>query len=201
MFCFSKYFVASTAVLVSILVAIPALAEEPDGARFRGGVSLEGGALTVPNVVNVGVAGVQGQLGAQINNFVGVYAVPSFDIVFGKVGGVNLSSAVLVDFTLGSVSIGVGPDVGVFAGIGGSSTSMSAAGGALYGGRLHLAWYPVLDKSENRARRKALAIGVDLRVLTGGTAFETVTRSSVSASADGSSFVLAPMATIGYQAF
>src|SRR4051812_43616540 len=58
----------------------PAPPPAPDGARFRGGVAAEGGALIVPGVITLGVAGVQGQVGAQINNLIGVYAVPNFDI-------------------------------------------------------------------------------------------------------------------------
>jgi len=172
-----------------------------DGARFRGGVALEGGALIVPGIFSVGVAGIQGTMGVQINNLVGVYAVPSFDIVFGSVGGVNLGAAFMVDFTLldDAITVGGGPDVDLFAAFGGGSGSLTAVGGALYGARLHFGWNAVVSHDESRPRRKALTIGADVRLLGGGAGFATTT--STSASAGGGTFVLAPMLTVGYTAF
>ena len=173
----------------------------PDGARFRGGVALEGGSLIVPGIFSVGVAGVQGQMGAQINNMVGVYAVPSFDIVFGAVGGVNLGFAVMVDFTLldDAITVGAGPDVDAFAAFGGGSGTVKAAGGALYGARLHFGWNAVVSHDESRARRKALTIGADVRLLGGGAGFASSSGSA--GSAGGGTFVLSPMLTVGYNAF
>ena len=181
-----------------VLVAVPPPVE--DGARFRGGVALEGGALIVPGAFSVGLAGIQGQMGAQINNNWGVYAVPSLDIVFGAVGGLNLGAAVMVDYTLDdSITFGVGPDVDAFVAFGGGGGSVSAAGGALYGARLHFGWNPALSHETNRARRKALTIGVDVRLMGGGVGGATVTTNGSSASA--STFALMPMLTIGYNAF
>jgi hypothetical protein len=172
-----------------------------DGVRFRGGVALEGGALIVPGIFSVGIAGVQGTMGVQINNLVGVYAVPSFDIVFGSVGGLNLGAAFMVDFTLldDAITVGGGPDVDLFAAFGGGSGSLTAVGGALYGARLHFGWNAVVSREESRARRKALTIGADVRLLGGGAGFATTT--STTASAGGGTFVLAPMLTVGYTAF
>jgi hypothetical protein len=209
-----------TALLVSMVSTVAAAADAPaamapppagppmvlvmpppaDGARFRGGVALEGGALIVPSAFSVGVAGVQGQLGAQINNNWGVYAVPSFDIVFGSVGGVNLGFAVMVDYTLDdTLTFGVGPDTDAFLAIGGGGGTGAAVGGALYGARLHFGWNPVISHNETKARRKALTIGVDVRLLGGAAAFASVSNSSTSAG--GGTFVLSPMLTIGYNAF
>jgi hypothetical protein len=155
----------------------------------------------VPGSFTVGVAGVQWQLGVQINNQIGVYVVPSLDAVFGSVGGVNLSAAVVADYTLNDdLTFGVGPDVGVFGAIGSSSAgTVSGAGGALYGARLHFTWNPVLSRGANGIRRKALAVGMDLRLLGGGAGYASVSSSSGTASA--STFVMAPMFTVGYQAF
>lgn len=178
----------------------PAPPPPEDGGRFRGGVAAEVGALIVPGVLSLGVAGIQGQLGGQINNNFGVYAVPNFDIVFGAVGGVNLAFAVIVDYTLDdNLTFGVGPDVGVFAGFGGGGGTVSAAGGALYGARLHFSWNPVVSHNASKPRRKALAIGADLRLLGGGAGFASSNGSS--ASAGGGTFLLSPQVTIGYQAF
>ena len=183
-----------------VLVMPPPPAQ--DGARFRGGVAAEAGALIVPGIVTLGVAGIQGQLGAQINNNFGVYAVPSLDVVFGALGGVNLSFAVMVDYTLDdNITFGIGPDVGVFAAFGGGGGTVSGASGALYGARLHFSWNPVIAKEASRPKRRALAIGADLRLLGGGTGFVSANTSSSGGTASVGSFVLSPQITIGYQAF
>lgn len=185
-------------VLVQVAPPPPA-----DGARFRGGFALEGGALIVPGVISVGVVGVQGQLGGQINNNWGVYAVPSFDIVFGAVGGVNLGFAVMVDYTLDdSLTFGVGPDLDLFGAIGGGGGTVAAAGGALYGARLHFGWNPAISHESNR-RRRAFTIGADMRLLGGGAGFVAVSNTSTrtTGSAVGGTFVLLPMLTLGYNAF
>ncbi|MEP7124695.1 MAG: hypothetical protein ABJE95_27450 [Byssovorax sp.] len=182
------------------MVLVPVEPAQTDRARFRGGVALEGGALLVPGVFSLGAAGVQGQLGCQINNNWGVYAVPSLDIMFGSLGGLNLGAAVMVDYTLDdSLTFGVGPDTDAFVAFGGSSSSVSAAGGALYGARLHFGWNPALSHEGTKGRRKALTIGVDVRLMGGGAAFATV--SSSSSSGGGGTFVAFPMLTIGYNAF
>lgn len=186
--------------LASFFSATEAAAQEPDGARFRGGVALEAGPMIIPGVGTLGIAGIQSQLGAQINNKFGVYAVPSLDVVFGSVGGINLAAAVLFDYTLDdSLTFGAGPDVGVFAAFGGGSGSVSAAGGALYGARLHFTWNPVISRGPDGVRRKALTVGADVRLLGGGAGVASSNGESGSASA--STFVLAPMLTVGYQAF
>lgn len=174
-------------------------AEVPDGVRFRGAVSGEGGALIVPDVVNLGLAGVQAQLGVQINHLIGIYAVPQIDVVFGEVGGVHLAAALLVDFTpIDEISVGIGPEVGVFGAIGAGDGSIAGAGGELYGGRLHLGFQPAWGRGEDGIRRKAFNIGLDVRFL-GGVA--GMAKAGATTSADASQFVLSPMLSIGYQAF
>jgi hypothetical protein len=173
------------------------LRRERDGARFRGGVALQGGAILAPGTLTAGVVGLQTQLGAQINHGWGIYLVPSADFVVGPVQGLNLSAAILVDWTWDdTLSVGLGPDAGVFAALGSTSNSISAAGGILYGGRLHFAWYPVIGRGDDGIRRKALALGVDVRLLGGGAGF-----ASSAGSASATRFVASPLATIGYQAF
>ena len=186
--------------LVSLLSTREAAAQEPDGVRFRGGVALEAGPMIIPGVGTLGLAGIQSQLGVQINNNFGVYAVPNLDIVFGSVGGINLAAAIMCDYTLNdSLTFGAGPDVGVFAAFGGGSGSISAAGGALYGARLHFAWNPIVDRSATSVRRRALSVGADIRLLGGGAGVASSNGESSSASA--STFVVAPMITVGYTAF
>lgn len=202
----------STALLSLLCVLAPAAAsaaeptappdrvEGPDGARFRGAVSGEGGAIVVPDAVTLGLAGVQAQLGVQINHLVGVYAVPQIDVVFGEVGGLHFAAAAVVDFTIiDEISVGVGPEIGVFAGIGGNENGVAAAGGELYGARLHLGFQPAWGRGEDDIRRKAFSIGLDVRFLAGAAGIARV--DNTSASADASRFVLSPMLSIGYQAF
>lgn len=204
---------ALSAALMTVFTAASAAAQEPaagapapeppekDGVRFRGGVALEGGGLLVPGIINLGVGGVQGQLGAQINNSIGVYAVPSFAVVFGELGGIHLGAAVMVDYTFldNLLTVGAGPDVASFAAIGGSSSGVSAAGGGLYGARLHFAVNPVVDIGANGIRRKAFTIGVDVRLYTGGAGFASSGTGGASAAA--TDFVAVPSLSIGYQAF
>ncbi|HVY45305.1 MAG TPA: hypothetical protein VHB21_05470 [Minicystis sp.] len=176
----------------SFAPAAPPAARE-DGARFRGGVALDGGALLIPSGGGaLGAVGVTGQVGAQINDLIGIYAAPGLGVIFGGGGaGVAFNGAVLVDFTLadGLLGLGVGPDTEAILVEGGG-----AIGGAvLYGGRLHLALYPISFKSDQGPRRKALMIGADLRVLSAST--------DLSGSTATSSFVLEPNLSIGYQAF
>jgi len=95
----------------SLLVALPAAAQEPppeaapppameapppmpppmpppparDGPRFRGGVSFSGGGAFVAGW-GLGFAGVDGRLGVQLNNLIGIYAQPYFMLGYGERG-------------------------------------------------------------------------------------------------------------------
>lgn len=216
---------AAGTLLSSLLVAGVAAAQYPppgygpppvyvemDGPRFRGGVSLNGGALIVPGVVNIGSIGVQGQLGVQINNQWGIYAIPSFDIIVGHVGGVGIGGGVLAEFTFPGIpiSVGAGPEAGLFAAIGASSgcgttgqtgsvCTTSTAGGALYGARFRFAFHPVIVRQG--IRRKAFTIGADLRVLTGAFGATSENSTTVSSAASVNSLALSPAVFIGYTAF
>lgn len=186
--------------------------ERDDRARFRGGVSGEGGAIIIPtetasgeaSTVILGAAGVQGQIGVQINNLIGIYAVPSLDILFGEAGGLGVAAAILVDFTIEDmVSIGVGPDVGAFAAFGvtiGDANTTTFAGGANAGARIHLAVHPVVGIGENGIRRKAFSIGLDTRLLGGFSVAGSVGDDGETDSG-ATQFVFSPVLTIGYTAF
>lgn len=197
---------AVAALLIPMLSSATAAAQprERDGARFRGGIAFEGGPLIGAGTgssthVSVGLAG---YLGAQINHEWGVYAVPSFDIAFVNGTGLNLGAAILVDYTLNHMmSFGVGPDTGVFAVIGNGSGTVSAASGALYGGRLHFAFHPVVSHAEDRARRKAFSVGLDLRLLSGPAASASVSNTTASGSVSTHAFFISPMVTVAYTAF
>jgi len=172
-----------------------------DGARFRGGVGLDGGVFALPSLkLNLGAIGAYGHIGAQINDLVGVYAIPEFDILFGHLGGVSPGLGVVVDFTIADrFTVGVGPDVSYFAAIGLGSTSVAAAGGAGFGARIHLAAYPAVGRSDTAPRRKAFAIGLDTKILAEAGASESVGSNGVAAAA-GYGVALHAMLTIGYEA-
>lgn len=181
--------------------AVEPAAPKPDRARFRGGIGLEAGAVIVPGSYTVGAIGLQAPLGVQINNLIGVYALPNFDVIFGEAGGVQLGAAFIVDFTFDDqITVGVGPDLSLLAAFGGDSGSLSGVGGALYGARLRFGWSPALSQDPVSARRKALTIGADLRLL-GGAAGKATVNADGSGSASASTFALSPMATISYSAF
>jgi hypothetical protein len=196
---------AASALLFSMLTAATASAQylvvrEPDGPRFRGGISLEAGGLFVPGLVNVGAIGLIGQAGVQINNQWGVYAIPSFDVIFGKLGGVAAGVGALVDWTPPGVpiSVGAGPEVGGFVAFStacpaGMVCDVTGADGAFYGARLHFAYYPVIVRYPYR--RRALAIGADLRFLDG------VFAADANQVLVGRSFGISPVVYIGYTSF
>jgi hypothetical protein len=165
-----------------------------DHRRFRGAVALEGGALIVPGVVAPAAVGLQAQLGVQLDHEWAV--VPTLDLVAGPLGGVNLGAALLVEGTWeDTLSFGLGPDLGFFLFGGAQAASLGIGGGRLYGGRVHFAWYPVLGWGEDGVRRKALSLGADLRLLGGAAAFGTSSTGAIS------KFAVAPMLSLGYQAF
>jgi hypothetical protein len=201
-----KRLLSRSLVAASLALALPsvALAEDDDGARFRGGVALQGGLMAIPAMeTNLGAVGVSGEIGVQINNLVGLYWVPHFDVLFGSAGGVNLVSALMVDFTFVDdlLTVGVGPDIGLFAAIGVDTTnaSASALGGANYGGRLRFQVHPVVGDGEDGIRRKAFSIGLDTRLMGGPVAGATVGPGEASGEVTG--FYVQPMLTIGYTAF
>jgi len=172
---------------------------ERDGGRFRGGIEMDGG-LFKPPAGSLGAIGPSGQIGYQINNQIGVYAVPGFTILFGAAGGLDITAGAVVDYTFleDQFTIGAGPEFGAFAFFG----STAAGGGAGYGGRLHFAWNAVISKGENGIRRKALVIALDARFIIGPEATATASNIGVTgASASDTGFTFAPLLSIGYVAF
>jgi hypothetical protein len=193
---------AAAALLVPLLAAEAASAQYYvvrggyDGPRFRSGINLEGGALVVPGEVTLGAIGINVPLGVQINNQWGVYALPSFDVLLGSLGGYALGFGALVDFTPPGVpiSIGAGPEVG-YAGHydlcpGGQAGCVAEFGGTFYGARVHFAFYPLIVHYPYR--RRALAIGADLRILAGDY---------VSVGPVVTNIGISPLLYIGYAAF
>lgn len=168
--------------------------EDADGFRFRGGIRAQGGAMIIPDAGEaLTAAGIEGHVGAQINDLVGVYWAPSIDAFFGEVGGPYLGSALMVDFTIADrFQIGGGPDVGAFLIVGDGG----GAAAALYGGRIHLAGFPLVGDGEDGIRRKGLTVGADVRINVGELAVASTGGAGV-----GSLLLITPMGFIGYEAF
>lgn len=184
--------IASTATL-ALLALAPSVAFAEDRPRVHAGVEGEFGMLVAPEVgVGVGSIGAVGEIGIQINSYVGLYWAPQIDILFaeGTIGG-NLASAAMIEISpIDHLSFGVGPDIGVFGLLG----DIGAAAGINWGGRASVEVHPYVDESAN-GKRKAFSIGVDLRVLGGDVG------SLTEEGANGGDVVLHPMVTVGYTAF
>lgn len=133
-----------------------------DGTRFRFGVALGGGLLSVSddfdNSASGAYYGLDLRFGAQINDMIGVYAVPqlggySLEVgPFTGFGGLVGASAV-VDFTfVDRIFVGAGPGFAILNSPSGAELHFRAGG------------YPIVSRSSEKIRRKALMLGVDFRV-------------------------------------
>ncbi|MFO0592947.1 MAG: hypothetical protein U0441_35730 [Polyangiaceae bacterium] len=182
--------------------------EKRDRVRMRGGIALSGGGLLVPSMFNLGMAGLQGSVGVQINNHYGVYFLPNFDILFGNLGGFRVGSAAIFDYTFmdGLLTAGVGPEASAFIALGGKAgpdnVEVGVSAGALYGARLRFAVNPVIGEGEG-SRRKALTIGLDIGLYKGAVVLEKANAgtSGAGGSINVSDFVAAPALYLGYTAF
>jgi hypothetical protein len=174
---------------VSATVADPAPAEpaadapaatspDADGPRFRGGISGFGGGLFVSGI-SLGMGGVDGRLGVQINDLIGIYAHPTLGVYgggtvsgSGSVGGL-VGATAMVDFTfIDQLFVGAG---------GGYAVLNNPHGPEL---QFRLGGYPVVGDGIDGIRRKGLMLAADLRVFF----------------VEGSTFI-SPTASIGYEAF
>jgi hypothetical protein len=146
-------FIAALALCASTASA----QEAPDGPRFRGGVSVGGGGLFISGYT-FGMGGVDGRLGVQINNLIGVYAQPYLSGGGGSISGATGATGtagvnLLVDFTfIDQIFVGAG---------GGGGLVGDAAAGQLH---LRFGGYPLMKRGDNGIRRKGLMIGADLSV-------------------------------------
>jgi hypothetical protein len=137
-----------------------------DGPRFRGGVSLGAGGFFA-NGYGVGTVQVDGRLGVQINNLIGIYAQPYLGGGGGSVGGGasggfgTFGVDAVIDFTLADrFFLGAGGGAGVV-------IIPGAAGDGGAGGAEQLlfrvGFYPIVWRRVRRARRGGLMLGIDLR--------------------------------------
>lgn len=86
---------------------------DDDGVRFRGGISGGGGAL-IGAGLTLGMGGLDGRMGVQINDLIGVYAQPQLSIYGGSAGfipaiGGIVGGTAVVDFTfIDQIFVGAG---------------------------------------------------------------------------------------------
>jgi len=155
-----------------------------DGVRFRFGVNGGLGFFSVANEVGQGKAsctyyGTDLRLGAQINNLIGVYAQPALGYYSVNGGGPLaagglLGFAVVADATfIDRLFVGAGIGYTVYNNPGGISPILRIGG------------YPLMSKSDEKARRKGLMVGADLRIT----------------SPDGLKTIVMPTFNVGYEAF
>lgn len=155
-----------------------------DKPRFRGGISAGvggffGGYTAGDQTFSATLGGIDGRLGVQLNDLIGIYAQPHLSmgsVTDGANKGLTgvLAGSVLADFTvLNRLFVGVGGGVGLL---------NNPSGPMLH---FRLGGYPLLAFGEG-ARRKALVVAVDLRFVFLSAPYSTATM---------------PFFTIGYEAF
>jgi hypothetical protein len=192
-----RAFVSLAVVVAFLLSAGQASAQEDRGVRFRLGASGEGGPLVVPDVTTVGVIGAQAQAGLQISNSFGIYALGSGGLVVGEWSGVTYAAALMLELTFNHVVlVGAGAELG---GVNVSGNDEKKIGGAVRGGRIHVAWCPACN-TDGGALRQGFTVGVDVRLLGGSADFFAVV-GAPSESTTGSPFMFSPMLNIGYLFF
>jgi hypothetical protein len=159
--------------------AAPKADVDEDEPRFRGGISGGGGGFFIEGVAG-GIGGLDGRLGVQINDLIGVYAQPQLGIYgvtlsgFGTGIGGMVAGTVAVDFTfIDQIFVGVGG--------GGGILNNPAAGELLF----RAGGYPLIGFGDDGIRRKGLMLSADVRVffVSGGLT------------------VVSPTVNIGYEAF
>lgn len=141
----------------SVPAAAPAAEGDKDGLRFRGGVSAVAGTMAISDYSGF-LTGVDAHLGVQINDMIGVYAVPS--LTFGpiSVGSVStvigvLSATAVADVTLiDQVFVGAGGGFGIVNDPSGPVLHFRAGG------------YPLMGDGKDGIRRKGLSLGADVRM-------------------------------------
>lgn len=171
----NKWFAQGLVVASLLCCASTAMAAgDKDGVRFRGGISGGGGALIFDPFGTLGIGGLDGRLGVQINDLIGVYAQPQLG-VYGGGGGIGglFGTSALIDFTFIDQ---------IFVGAGGGFAILNAP----VAGEIHIraGGYPVIGFGDDGIVRQGLMLGMDLRIffVSGIVA-------------------VSPMASIGYEAF
>jgi hypothetical protein len=131
--------------------------ERVDGPRFRGGVAFTAGVQGLPqHDYTATMFGVDARFGVQINNLIGIYAMPHLS--FGSSGSLfsstgTFNAIVMADVTLFDALVaGAGLGYGVFNNPSGPMVAFRVGG------------YPLKSVSEDRPRRKGLMISLETRL-------------------------------------
>lgn len=157
-------------------------APRPDGVRFRWGIQAAGGGEFVSNFA-FGMGGLEGQIGVQVSELLGIYVQPYLAFGAGSIGSgvVGLTgtagASLLVDFTfLDRLFVAVGGGYGIL--------------NNPHGPEIHvrLGGYPAMGFGENGYSRHGLVLAVDGRTFFLFSGPEVVP-------------VMQVMGTIGYAAF
>ncbi len=156
-----------------------------DHPRFRGGISAGGGlmfftaASSFGNAsATFGIGGLDGRLGVQINDLIGVYVQPQVG-VYGASAGVGglAGGAALIDFTFIDR---------LFVGVGGGGVILNSPGAGEV--ILRVGGYPAMGFGADKVRRKGLMLGIDMRIFIAPSGGATLVAPS-------------PTFNIGYEAF
>jgi hypothetical protein len=172
---------AQDAAAATSVAAPPAAVVPQSGMRFRGGISLATGVEKV-SVVSGEMYGLDGRLGVQVNDLLGIYVQPhlSFGSLSGQAGGTGITG---MTGTFSIAAMGEATFVDrFFAGAGLGYGVLNNPSGPMFQARA--GGYLLETRGEDGVRRKGLMAGVDLR-----TVF-----------VDGATGVLV-LASIGYEKF
>jgi hypothetical protein len=186
---------ASLAMMLSISASASAEEAADDGARFRGGLMAElgPGVWTTEGHFTMG-AGLQGHVGVQISDAVGVYWGPRVQVLAGDIGGVYTGWPFVVDFTIDDlVSLGLGPELGAWIQVLDESGTISSP---QVGGLVHVAVYPERDDD---GRRVGPVFGADLAVRASGTAYTAC--GGPGCGPEGPPLLIAPTFFIGHEVY
>lgn len=159
-------------------------AEREEEVLFRGGISGGGGIMyfttdsQLGGSVLAGVGGVDGRVGVQFNDLIGLYVQPQVGLygASGAIGGLA-GGAVVVDFTFFD-------QLFVGAGAGAVVLNNPAAAEVI----LRVGGYPAFGFGEDGNRRKGLMLGIDFRLFIAPFNSETIIAPS-------------PTFNIGYEAY
>jgi hypothetical protein len=133
-----------------------------DGPRLRAGISGGAGGLFL-NGAGVGLVGLDGRIGVQLNNLIGIYAQPYVvggggpfvDNGTGRI--VSFGADAVIDFTLGNrLFLGIGGGAGGTA----IATNSTAAEEQLL---FRVGFYPIVFRRFRHPGRSGLMLGLDVR--------------------------------------
>lgn len=155
-----------------------------DGARFRFGVGAGIGFFSAANEVGSGKVnctyyGTDLRFGAQVNNLIGIYAQPTLGY-YSVNGSGGLGAGGLMGFSVVADATFIDR---LFVGAGLGYTVYNSPGGITP--ILRVGGYPLMSRSDVKARRKGLMVGADLRFT----------------SLEGLKTIVMPTFNIGYEAF